>query len=114
MIEKLTNCPNCGGYLNDSGRCEFCGSKVYDFLAIDFNPKGMPSAKTYIRIKANGGTVIAPVIINTVSMEIPNNVLHCADISGECGYIQAPAYPIFNVEFVSVGKAITIESEETD
>lgn len=29
-MEKLENCPNCGGILDDLGRCEFCGSKVYD------------------------------------------------------------------------------------
>lgn len=39
MIERLTNCPNCGGTLNEAGRCEFCGSKVYDFLTIDFNSR---------------------------------------------------------------------------
>lgn len=31
MIEALKNCPNCGGTVNEAGRCEFCGSKVYDF-----------------------------------------------------------------------------------
>lgn len=68
MIERLTNCPTCGGILNEAGRCRFCGSKVYDFLTIDFSEKNYPSARTYIRIKVNGKIVLAPVIIDNVSM----------------------------------------------
>lgn len=30
-MEKYNNCPNCGGTLDDTGRCQYCGSKVYDF-----------------------------------------------------------------------------------
>lgn len=47
-LEKLNNCPNCDGILDDAGRCIFCGSKVYDFLTLSFDN---PRAKTYIRIK---------------------------------------------------------------
>lgn len=36
MIEKLKNCPNCAGILDEAGRCKYCGSKVYDFLTLDF------------------------------------------------------------------------------
>lgn len=69
MIEALKNCPNCGGTLNEAGRCEFCGSKVYDFLSVDFT--GEPhyqTAKTYIRIKMDGKIVLAPILIDNVSM----------------------------------------------
>ena len=112
MIDKLTNCPNCGGYLNDSGRCEFCGSKVFDFLSIDFGSKNMPSAKTYIRIKSNGKVYIAPVMVSTVRMEIPSDTLYCSDLSGESGYIQRRSYPNFNVDFIGIGEAIMIDSED--
>lgn len=57
----LKNCPNCGGYLNDNGRCEFCGSKVYDFVNVDFDK----NTKTYIRVKHNGQIVLLPVIFST-------------------------------------------------
>lgn len=57
-MEKLKNCPNCAGYLDDSGRCNFCGSKVYDFCNIDVtNNRG----KNYIRLKTNNQIIIAPV-----------------------------------------------------
>ena len=73
MIEALKNCPNCGGTLNEAGRCSFCGSKVYDFLTIDFNYRKYPSARTYIRMRVkdpegNSKIVLAPVIVDTVSM----------------------------------------------
>ena len=112
MIEKLTNCPNCGGYLNDSGRCEFCGSKVFDFLTIDFNRREMPSAKTYIRLKVGGKTMIAPIIVGTMSMEIPSNTLEARELCGEVSYISAPAYPTFNIDFHVIGDMITIDSED--
>lgn len=73
MIEQLKNCPNCAGILNESGRCTYCGSKVYDFLNINFSSRGMPSEKTYIRIKVDDRIVLAPVVVSTVSMSIGMN-----------------------------------------
>lgn len=64
MINELKNCPNCGGILNEAGRCEFCGSKVYDFLNISFENNRGISDKTYIRIKVNGKIFIMPVYVS--------------------------------------------------
>ena len=38
---QLKNCPNCGGVLDDEGRCMYCQSKVYDLtgINIDFNTR---------------------------------------------------------------------------
>lgn len=69
-MEKLHNCPNCGGYLNDTGRCEFCGSKVYDFVNADFDDY----SKTYIRIKWHGKIVTVPVIFISYGYNITYNV----------------------------------------
>lgn len=93
MIEKLTNCPNCGGYLNDSGRCEFCGSKVFDFLSIDFDGLHRPSAKTYIRIKTGSHIVLAPIVVDTVNLEM-----------------QTDEYPRCSVDFIITGNMLAIES----
>ena len=30
-IEKLHNCENCGGTIDEKGYCKFCGSRVYFF-----------------------------------------------------------------------------------
>ena len=111
MIEKLTNCPNCGGYLNDSGRCEFCGSKVFDFLSIDFGCRNMPSAKTYIRIKSKGKVYIAPVRVDTVNITIPSDTLYCSDLLGDSGYLTRQSYPNYNVDFIGIGEAIIIDEE---
>ena len=75
MIEKLTNCPQCGGILDEAGRCEFCGSKVYDFLTIDFNNREYGvSAKTYIRVKYNGKVVISPVVVDSMHLDLHNRL----------------------------------------
>lgn len=36
-MEKLKNCPNCGGILDDTGRCMYCKSKVYDLTDINMD-----------------------------------------------------------------------------
>lgn len=82
MIEQLKNCPNCAGILNEVGRCTYCGSKVYDFLNINFSSRGMPSERTYIRIKVDDRIVLAPVVVNTVSMTMQSNTLYADSFDG--------------------------------
>lgn len=63
LIEKLRNCPNCAGILDDAGRCNYCGSKVYDFLALDFSgERNESNAKTYIRIRFKEGEFLLPIL----------------------------------------------------
>ena len=115
MIERLTNCPSCGGTLNEAGRCEFCGSKVYDFLSINFDHTYCPSAKTYIRIKSNGKIILAPVVIKTTRIDIrPSSaMLECADFDGS-RYIPAPCYPEINLDLMVIGDMIQIDKGDTD
>jgi len=77
-MNQLHNCPNCGGYLNDSGRCEFCGSKVYDFVAVDFDK----CCKTYIRIKSGGKILTMPVIFHTADINISSDTISTDDVLG--------------------------------
>ena len=63
IIERLHNCPNCGGTLQDDGACRFCGSRVYDFVAVDMEDY----KPTYLRIKRDGKIIIMPVRFNSVS-----------------------------------------------
>lgn len=83
MLEPLKNCPNCAGLLNESGVCRYCGSKVYDFLTLDFDcgsdarKKGM----TYIRIKSGGKVMLFPILgMRGASINIRPNEIYCNDI----------------------------------
>ena len=113
MIDKLTNCPNCGGALNEAGRCRFCGSKVYDFLTIDFNERNMPSAKTYIRLKTNGKIVLAPVIVSTMQVDIRNDCIDCRSYDGSYARLVRPSYPKYNIEFTVIGDIIYLDEKES-
>lgn len=117
MIEELKNCPNCGGTLNEAGRCSFCGSKVYDFLTIDFNKREYPSALTYVRMRVkdpNGHSkiVIAPIIVDTVSMT--SRPEYCS-----CGYPDSIATRMqvettMDIHCQVVDSAYLIENEEEE
>ena len=54
MIERLKNCPNCAGVIDDVGRCKYCGAKIYDFLSLDFDGY----KPTYIRIRTREGRIV--------------------------------------------------------
>lgn len=66
LPERLHNCPNCGGTLQDDGKCRFCGSVVYDFLGIDLD-KHTP---TYIRMKYNGKIVHFKAIFDCIGLSL--------------------------------------------
>lgn len=111
MIEKLKNCPNCGGTLNEAGRCSFCGSKVYDFLSINFDHTYHPSAKTYIRIKSNGKIILAPIIVETVAITLEREDTAYIDTKGNRNYCPTPCYPSFDVTFRAIGDAVQFEDK---
>jgi len=91
-MEALKNCPNCGGFLDDLGRCEFCGSKVYDLCDIDVSNR---RGKTYIRIRTDNQVILAPVMTNTINITC-----------------QRDCFPIMDVEFMVCGNTIIQEVEE--
>jgi len=68
-ILKLKNCPNCGATLNDFGRCEYCGSKVYDLTDIDLRTSYHDRAKTYLRIRTDHGILVVPAICNEFNIQ---------------------------------------------
>lgn len=111
MIEKLKNCPNCGGTLNEAGRCSFCGSKVYDFLSINFDHTYRPSAKTYIRIKSNGKVFLAPIVVEGVSISFENDNTAYIAPNGSRYYRPEPCYPSFDVTFRAIGDTVQIDEQ---
>lgn len=92
MIEQLKNCPNCGAVLDDTGRCQFCGSKVYDLFDIDMKNR----ADKYVRIKTSKGIMIAPIIFNQISLEMSQD-----------------AMPSITMDFVCCGDII-FQEEDSD
>ena len=115
MIEQLKNCPSCGGILTEAGRCQFCGSKVYDFLALDCsNPLGN-LGKTYIRLKYADKIYIAPIMIGSV-VRTYDDVGYTNVLGG--GYsktyysIPGITWPTFKVEFRVVNNPTIIEDTE--
>lgn len=92
-IERLKNCPNCGGLLNYIGKCEYCGSKVYDLFDIDMVSAG----QKYIRVKINNGLIIAPVIFRDLE------ITHSLD-----------AIPTVNMTLAITGTEYYIKEAEND
>lgn len=92
-MKTYKNCPNCGGTLDDVGRCKYCDSKVYDFCDIDLTR----SKKTYLRVRTQGQIITAQVIAN------PSISISC----------ETDCYPVMTSEFVIL-KAIVEESEVQD
>lgn len=88
-LEQLKNCPQCGGILNEAGRCQFCGSKVYDFLAIDFGytrKNLIKRPKTYLRIRdSNDRIILMPVVVTNFSEKIEAPCIYCNTL-GESSY----------------------------
>lgn len=92
-MDKLQNCPNCGGFLDDLGRCEFCGSKVYDLCDIDVTSRGR--GRTYIRIKTDNRVILAPVMTNVVNITCSRD-----------------SFPTMDIEFMVCGDMTMREVEE--
>lgn len=104
-MEKLKNCPNCGGYLNDNGRCEFCGSKIYDFVNVDFDD----GSKTYIRVKYNGRVVLMPVRFTSYRYDISRfgiDTIPYVDDYRSTLYLRTPEIS-GTLDFYVVGDVIT-------
>lgn len=55
-MEELKNCPNCGGVLDDTGRCMYCNSKVYDLTGVNIDLDTRDILK--MKLKLNGQDVI--------------------------------------------------------
>lgn len=66
ILERLHNCPNCGGTLQDDGKCRFCGSVVYDFLGIDLDKR----TPTYIRTILDGKIVHFKAVFDSIDISM--------------------------------------------
>ena len=94
-MEKLKNCPNCGGLLDEFGSCQFCGSKVYDLCDIDVRYRSAHKGRTYLRILTDKQIILAPVITNTISITTERD-----------------SWPVLDAEFVICGDVSMQEVKE--
>ena len=117
MIEKLKNCPNCAGILDEAGRCKYCGSKVYDFLTIDFDPRkdsSVTNAKTYIRVRSGGKIMLMPILyFMGASITMRSDVCYADDFMGNCRPVM-PRFPTREVEFSCVCGDMIIMGDEKE
>lgn len=86
-MKELKNCPNCGGVLDDNGRCLYCKSKVYDLTDIDIDIDSRDIILIRFRDKDYVWTMKAfPVSINMTS-EMPYTFTQ--ELSGVPHYVSA-------------------------
>lgn len=92
LIERLHNCPHCGGTLQDDGCCRFCGSKVYDFVGIDLDNH----SPAYVRMKIHGNIIVMPVRFDRFCIET-----------------SADTFPTGTLEFIILGDTIVEDTKIT-
>ena len=106
LIDRLHNCPNCGGTLQDDGACRFCGSRVYDFVSVDMEDY----KPTYLRVKHNGKIIIMPVRFNSTSINY--NVDSPVSYYDDNPYIMmCYALPTGTLDFTVVGDTIVEDTK---
>ena len=79
-MKKLKNCPNCGGILDDDGRCLYCKSKVYDLrdVKIDLDSNDILAFK----IKKNGADIYFYAYPRDITMNVNREYCDATDHSG--------------------------------
>ena len=79
-MEELKNCPNCGGILDDNGRCMYCKSKVYDLrdVKIDLDSNDILAFK----IKKNGADIYFYAYPRDITMNVNRDYSDITDYSG--------------------------------
>ena len=115
MIERLKNCPNCAGILDEVGRCSYCGSKVYDFLTIDFDRyrRGEISSKAYIRVRTCGVIKLIPILyVGDAELKIEPQYNTYRDWNGTMRMAEVGSPLVeMNINFQCGGDIITYEEE---
>ena len=99
MIE-LKNCPNCGGSLDDNGRCKYCDSKIYNLtdINIDFDTKDI----LVMKIKLNGQETLVNCYPTSVCMEIDPEFDSVFDCFGRVRYTKIRNNAKIRMELQSV------------
>lgn len=112
-VKRLKNCPNCAGILDEVGRCNYCGSKIYDFLTLDFSDyKKEPTAKTYIRVRTCGAIKLIPITyVKDAKLTMkPAHMIYTDAFMNE-NRVNFPPTIEMDVSFICNGDIITFEED---
>lgn len=77
MIE-LKNCPNCGGILDDTGRCMYCKSKIYNLTDVNINLDSNDILAFKLTFQGNEALFYARPVNASFDMEYNNNCVYDA------------------------------------
>lgn len=99
--EELKNCPNCGGVLDDTGRCMYCNSKVYDLTDINIDLDTRDVLK--MKLKFNGHDVIMYCYPINAEFEFQQNYESHADCMGSTHYFHRNPDMMVKLELQSTG-----------
>ena len=96
-MKRLKNCPNCGGILDDEGRCMYCKSKVYDLtgMRIDLDTRDV----VLLKFKSQGREIIYKAFPTEISVEHRLEPIYCASGFGSPYIMTAPPDIDLNLSF---------------
>lgn len=98
MADELKNCPSCGGTLDDTGRCPYCNSKVYDLTDINIDVNSRDKIK--LKLKNGEKAMIIDCYPANLSWERSCDPISYRDMSGRL-YFKEHSITRFTLELVS-------------
>ena len=92
MRMLITNCPNCGGVLND-GKCPYCDTQVRFANELDIQANDLYGSRVEISLNVKNGneTIVYPFVgyLHEASIDYSDCYHHSGCRTIRCGYPSA-------------------------